>query len=672
MAKINRKDVYPDDLVISMLDFLLGSDANNLGQTKSYPVQRLADLFLQYVQENVDGLVQDNRFRFINAGITIGFGTDISTQPLKEAEILNKINDYLEVTDLTVTEHQLIVFVFDVVEYGTFKTHKRKYLFPNLLGKGVYNPLSSSFSASDLEVVFIDNNFYQANPGNIENNVNNVVFDLGDITGQDYLTFINTIPNVIYPSGYPLTDNSKIYYYKFVDDGVTYMYYFDEANSANSYGAYGVDGDFTFISTDLVLFYQSDSTPITPIGSEYQTKIELAEVEITDTGVLTEINVGFENSSFRFIGAVTEIRSFSFETEYIFYPCKEVIFKNFQSTPFIIKHLSLAGTGTHQFFNGEAGIDLVVKPGEIVKYSISDVSNRLELMSINRVFLSGNYYTTSEIDAKVLGLWNDRGNYNPNTNSNNYPSTGGSGTAGAILKGDIWTVSGLGSGITTTIGTQVVQDGDTVRALINTPAQTESNWALGENNIGYVPENTINKKTTIAGNESSTTFFGVIKAWIDWFKDGLASQIPAKTTAIVDNDRILHFDSEDGNKTKYRLWSQIKATLKTYFDGFYETPQINIVTAVSIDTTTTVSGIGQKSRNVVISNGANNINYTINASDGFAASFVKNGTGSITFVQGSARTMVQVDGTAVLNGSLGSTATISSVGTVDYLRISNA
>jgi hypothetical protein len=33
----------------------------------------------------------------------------------------------------------------------------------------------------------------------------------------------------------------------------------------------------------------------------------------------------------------------------------------------------------------------------------------------------------------------------------------------------------------------------TVRALANTPGQTSTNWAIGGNNIGYVPENIANK-----------------------------------------------------------------------------------------------------------------------------------------------------------------------------------
>ena len=102
-------------------------------------------------------------------------------------------------------------------------------------------------------------------------------------------------------------------------------------------------------------------------------------------------------------------------------------------------------------------------------------------------------------------------------------------------------------------------------------------------------------------------------------------------------------------------------------------PQIKITTTTSITTATvgSVTGLGQQGRNVVIDNGSNVINLTVNGTDGFCASYLKHGTGNITFVQGSGRTLVQVDGTAVLSGAVGSTATISSVGTTDYLMISN-
>jgi len=100
------------------------------------------------------------------------------------------------------------------------------------------------------------------------------------------------------------------------------------------------------------------------------------------------------------------------------------------------------------------------------------------------------------------------------------------------------------------------------------------------------------------------------------------------------------------------------------------TTKITITTAVSITTATTdANGIRQDGRHVVISNGATPINLTCNG--GVATSYGKVGTGAITFVQGSGRTLVQLSGTAVFNGAVGSTATLWSNGATDYLAITN-
>jgi hypothetical protein len=94
-------------------------------------------------------------------------------------------------------------------------------------------------------------------------------------------------------------------------------------------------------------------------------------------------------------------------------------------------------------------------------------------------------------DGLVVGLWDDRGIYN--ASGNLFPSAGGSGAAGAILKGDIWTISVAG-----TLGGHAVNIGDNVRALVDSPGSTDSNWAIGEANIGYVPENAANKVTAFS------------------------------------------------------------------------------------------------------------------------------------------------------------------------------
>lgn len=101
--------------------------------------------------------------------------------------------------------------------------------------------------------------------------------------------------------------------------------------------------------------------------------------------------------------------------------------------------------------------------------------------------------------------------------------------------------------------------------------------------------------------------------------------------------------------------------------------QIVITTSVDITTNTLGgNGRGQNAKNVVLDNGVNDINLSVNTSDNFLASYLKKGIGAITFVQGAGRSLIEVDGTNILNGVAGSTASISSIGTTDYLRISNA
>lgn len=101
---------------------------------------------------------------------------------------------------------------------------------------------------------------------------------------------------------------------------------------------------------------------------------------------------------------------------------------------------------------------------------------------------------TAQIAAAQVGLWDDRGTFDASVAA--YPSSGGSGTAGAIIRGDIWTISVAG-----TLPTgQVVEIGDTVRALIDTPGNTQANWAILQNNIGFTPENSTNKVSSITAS----------------------------------------------------------------------------------------------------------------------------------------------------------------------------
>jgi hypothetical protein len=86
-------------------------------------------------------------------------------------------------------------------------------------------------------------------------------------------------------------------------------------------------------------------------------------------------------------------------------------------------------------------------------------------------------YVDNKVTAAVTGLYDDRGNYDASAGT--FPTTGGSGTAGAILKGDIWRISVAG-----TISGVAYQIGDTLRALIDTPGATAANWDGLNANIG--------------------------------------------------------------------------------------------------------------------------------------------------------------------------------------------
>lgn len=113
------------------------------------------------------------------------------------------------------------------------------------------------------------------------------------------------------------------------------------------------------------------------------------------------------------------------------------------------------------------------------------------------------------VDPLVAGLLDYRGAYDASVNT--FPASGGSGTAGAVLKGDMWIFSVAG-----TLGGVAVQIGDSVIANVDTPGQTAGNWNILNSNISYVPEDVANKATTMSGNTASDTKYLSAKAVYDW------------------------------------------------------------------------------------------------------------------------------------------------------------
>jgi hypothetical protein len=113
--------------------------------------------------------------------------------------------------------------------------------------------------------------------------------------------------------------------------------------------------------------------------------------------------------------------------------------------------------------------------------SKEDVSNKAtDFTTINNTLYPTVQAVNNAITTAVTGLLDYRGTYDASTNL--FPATGGSGIAGAVLKGDFWMVSVAG-----TLGGTAVTAGDLVIALVDTPAQTASNWDLVSHNYGFTP-----------------------------------------------------------------------------------------------------------------------------------------------------------------------------------------
>lgn len=178
--------------------------------------------------------------------------------------------------------------------------------------------------------------------------------------------------------------------------------------------------------------------------------------------------------------------------------------------------------------------------------------NARELLSNKATDLSSNdnthYPTTaavkSAIDSAVAGLLDYRGVYNANTNV--FPSTGGSGSSGAILKGDCWFIGEPG-----TLGGTPVNTGDLLIANTDTPGQTAGNWNVVEQNFGYTPENVANKDTDGTLSANSDTKYASQKATKTYADTKIAS-------SYLDTDGTLSANSDSKIATQ-------KAT-KTYAD----------------------------------------------------------------------------------------------------------
>ena len=101
--------------------------------------------------------------------------------------------------------------------------------------------------------------------------------------------------------------------------------------------------------------------------------------------------------------------------------------------------------------------------------SVDSISNSASASSATQLMTAN--ATQMAIANQISGAKSFRGGYNASTNL--FPSTGGSGIAGAIQAGDVWEITVAG-----TLGGTNVYVGNTILALTNVPGQTAANWAI--------------------------------------------------------------------------------------------------------------------------------------------------------------------------------------------------
>jgi hypothetical protein len=232
-------------------------------------------------------------------------------------------------------------------------------------------------------------------------------------------------------------------------------------------------------------------------------------------------------------------------------------------------------------------------------------------------------------DSIVLGLLDDRGSFTP---AGSYPTTGGSGVDGAIMKGDVWYVTGLGTGVTSAIGSVDVKDGDTVRALSDTPGQTAGNW-----DVMSSPVNAITVQTLINSRTEQTS--------------------PA------DTDNIPITDGASGSAFKRLTWSGLKSLLTTLFDTLY--PRKNLTLNRQTASYTLVAGDNGK---LVEMNVGSANNVTINNSLFSAGNQIvvaQYGAGQTSFVAGAGVTIRSASGKLKLTGQY-SMATIICISATEF------
>jgi microcystin-dependent protein len=169
--------------------------------------------------------------------------------------------------------------------------------------------------------------------------------------------------------------------------------------------------------------------------------------------------------------------------------------KNFETSTANIKMNGIVSVGS----SGNAVNSDHVHPSDTSKQNIISTPTANNLVSVNNVGqvidsgLSVSTISSTSSDTTLLtskatqtaianaitGSEDLRGGYD--ASSNLFPTTGGTGTGGAINAGNYWYITVAG-----TLGGELVPVGSSITALVNNPAQTASNWLIIQDAVNSV------------------------------------------------------------------------------------------------------------------------------------------------------------------------------------------
>lgn len=184
-------------------------------------------------------------------------------------------------------------------------------------------------------------------------------------------------------------------------------------------------------------------------------------------------------------------------------------------------------------------------------------------------------------DGLLVSVYKDCGN--ADLSGGSFPTTGGTGTSGAIKSGNAFEVSVAG-----TVGGEAFDVGDIIRALVDTPGQTLSNWARSEHNTQQATQTT-RGTAMIASTSDATTgtddakYMTAAKTQAQYVNNQKNYQIGAglsRGNAFA--NEALFYITNAGNITAMAVSQITNIKVKTTLGGTYATPSYPIaVTAGS-------------------------------------------------------------------------------------------